>query len=298
MFWRHEATSIRHKGTFLHDEQTSLRDEQTSLRDKQTSVRDKQTSVRDEQTSLRDKQTSVRDEQTSLRDKQTSVRDEQTLLRDTQTLLRGKATFLSDEEALLRSRRTCEHEPLNRRKAYRGHKTHPSSSDSYAPERSPDRGNRGRRHHGHDRQAKSYPNPPTTLSPRRSPAGSRPPAPSAPSRPCRSLVIAAVDNGHTSQVLEREQRGERQDVRIADGARAFGGGTTGWYVSVLVRRRSACQTNWRQSASAPFLGNFLVRAFSELRINIECVDDSVLCAPLTIARRSTPCNAASEKDTG
>ena len=51
----------------------------------------------------------------------------QSLLRDKQTLLRGKATFVSDEEALLRRRNTYKHQPLNKRRTYHGHKTHPSS---------------------------------------------------------------------------------------------------------------------------------------------------------------------------
>jgi len=51
----------------------------------------------------------------------------QSLLRDKQSLLRGKATFVSDEEALLRRRNTYKHQPLNKRRTYHGHKTHPSS---------------------------------------------------------------------------------------------------------------------------------------------------------------------------
>src|SRR6266446_6515075 len=59
--------------------------------------------------------------------KQSLLRDKQSLLRDKQTLLRGKATFVSDEEALLRRRNTYKHQPLNKRRTYHGHKTHPSS---------------------------------------------------------------------------------------------------------------------------------------------------------------------------
>src|SRR6266850_1361890 len=81
MFWRYEATSLRHKGTLLRDEQTSLRDEQTSLRDKQTLLRDEENFTSSEDTLLCLKAT---------------------LLRGKATLLRGKATFLFDEEALLR----------------------------------------------------------------------------------------------------------------------------------------------------------------------------------------------------
>src|SRR5207245_6235683 len=70
----------------------------------------------------------------------------QSLLRDKQSLLRGKATFVSDEEALLRRKTIHKHQPLNRRRTYRCHKTHPSSCDFHAPKRLPDRGNR--RHGG------------------------------------------------------------------------------------------------------------------------------------------------------
>ena len=59
--------------------------------------------------------------------KQSLLRDKQSLLRDKQRLFRGKATFVSDEEALLRRRNTYKHQPLNKRRTYHGHKTHPSS---------------------------------------------------------------------------------------------------------------------------------------------------------------------------
>ena len=59
--------------------------------------------------------------------KQSLLRDKQSLLCDKQTLLRGKATFLSYEEALLGRRNTYKHQPLNKRRTYHGHKTHPSS---------------------------------------------------------------------------------------------------------------------------------------------------------------------------
>src|SRR2546426_1108076 len=86
--------------------------------------------------------------------KATSLRDKQTLLRDEQTLLSGKATFTSDKEALLRRRNTNEHRPLNRKRTYRCHKIRANSCDFHVPKRSADRGNRRRRHHGHDRQQK------------------------------------------------------------------------------------------------------------------------------------------------
>ena len=78
--------------------------------------------------------------------KHSLLRHKQSLLRDKQTLLRGKATFVSDEEALLRRKTIHKHQPLNRRRTYRCHKTHPSSCDFHAPKRLPDRGNR--RHGG------------------------------------------------------------------------------------------------------------------------------------------------------
>src|SRR2546428_12279923 len=99
-----------------------------------------------EATLLRDEQSLLRDEQSLLRDKQSLLRDKQSLLRDKQSLLRGKATFVSDEEALLRRKAIHKHQPLNRRRTYRCHKTHPSSCDFHAPKRLPDRGNR--RHGG------------------------------------------------------------------------------------------------------------------------------------------------------
>src|SRR6266850_2305973 len=83
----------------------------------------------------------------------TLLRDEQSLLRDEQTLLRGKPTFLSYEEALLRRGNTHKHQSLNKRRTHHGHKTRSSSSDFHEPKRSPERGNR-RRRHGHDRQQK------------------------------------------------------------------------------------------------------------------------------------------------
>src|SRR6267378_2064267 len=77
------------------------------------------------------------------------------LLRDKQTLLRGKATFLSYEEALLRRRNTYKHQPVNKKRAQHGHKTHPRSCILHAPKRLRDRGNRRRRHHGPDWQTKT-----------------------------------------------------------------------------------------------------------------------------------------------
>src|SRR2546425_699036 len=128
--------------------------EATLLRDKQSLLRDKQSLLCDKQSVLRDKQSVLRDKQSLLRDKQSLVRDKQSLLCDEQTLLRGKATFVSDEEALLRRRNTYKHQPLNKRRTYHGHKTHPSSFVFHARKRPPDRGNHRRRHHRHDRQQK------------------------------------------------------------------------------------------------------------------------------------------------
>src|SRR6266850_2358868 len=103
---------------------------------------------------LRDKQSLLRDKQSLLRDKRSLLRDKQSLLCDEQRLLRGKATFLSYEEALLRRRNTYKHQPVNKKRAHHGHKTHPRSCILHAPKRLRDRGNRRRRHHGPDRQQK------------------------------------------------------------------------------------------------------------------------------------------------
>src|SRR6266850_2292572 len=154
MFWSHEATLLRHKQTLLRGKESSLRDkqsllcdEQSLLRDEQSLLRDKQSLLRDKQSLLRDEQSLPRDEQSLLRDKQSLLRGKQSLLRDKQTLLRGKATFLSYEEALLRRRNTYKHQPLNKRRTYHSHKTHPGSRVLHAPKRLRDRGNRRRRHH-------------------------------------------------------------------------------------------------------------------------------------------------------
>ncbi len=66
----------------------------------------------------------------------------------------AKATFLSYEEALLHRRNTYKHQPVNKKRAQHGHKTHPRSCILHAPKRLRDRGNRRRRHHGPDRQQK------------------------------------------------------------------------------------------------------------------------------------------------
>src|SRR6267142_501593 len=66
MFWRYEATSLRHKGTLLRDEQTSLRDEQTSLRDKATLLRGKATFLFDEEALLRPQACPLKDEDLAL----------------------------------------------------------------------------------------------------------------------------------------------------------------------------------------------------------------------------------------
>src|SRR6266446_8915527 len=112
------------------------------------------TLLRDKQSLLRGKQSLLRDKQSLLRGKQSLLRDKQSLLRDEQTLLCGKATFVSDEEAFLRRRNTYKRQPLNKRKTHHSHKTRPNSCVFHAPKRSPDGGNRRRRHHGHDRQRK------------------------------------------------------------------------------------------------------------------------------------------------
>src|SRR6266850_2151861 len=140
--------------SLLRDKQSLLRGKQSVLCDKQSLLRDKQSLLRDKQSLLRDKQSLLRGKQSLLREKQSLLCDKQTLLCDEQTLLRGKATFLSYEEALLRRRNTYKHQPVNKKRAHHGHKTHPRSCILHAPKRLRDRGNRRRRHHGPDRQQK------------------------------------------------------------------------------------------------------------------------------------------------